>query len=50
MDGKKYIAPLKKKFSDAIAKLNELSLEEKDKMYCQIEQFINPQSCEECVT
>jgi len=46
----KYLGTLKKKFSDALGKLNHLSLEEKQKVWELIEQFLFPKTAEKSVT
>lgn len=50
MKGYKYIGTLKKKFSDALGKLTHLSLEEKQKAWELIEQFLVPKTAEKSVT
>ena len=45
-----YMGSLKKKLSDALGKLNHLNLEQKQKAWELIEQFLNPKSAEESVT
>jgi hypothetical protein len=45
-----YIGSVKKKLSDALGKLNHLNLEQKQKAWELIEQFLNPKSAEESVT
>ncbi len=46
----RYIGPLRKKFEDALAKMNQLSFEEKMKIWNLIENLFNPKSEGECVT
>jgi hypothetical protein len=41
---------VKKKLSDALGKLNHLNLEQKQKAWELIEQFLNPKSAKESVT
>ena len=50
MKGYKYLGTLKKNFSDALGKLNHLSLEEKQKVWELIEQFLIPKTVEKSVT
>jgi hypothetical protein len=50
MKGNKYLGALKKKLSDALGKLNHLSLEEKQKVWELIEQFLSPKTVEKSVT
>ena len=50
MKGYSYLGVLKKKFSDALGKLNHLSLEQKQKAWELIEQFLNPKTSEKSVT
>ena len=50
MKGYKYLGTLKKKFSDALGKLNHLSLEEKQKAWELIEQFLVLETTEKSVT
>jgi hypothetical protein len=50
MKGYNYLGVLKKKFSDALGKLNHLSLEQKQKVWELIEQFLNPKTSEKSVT
>lgn len=50
MKGYKYLGTLKKKFSDALGMLNHLSLEEKQKVWELIEQFLVPKTSEKGVT
>jgi hypothetical protein len=50
MKGYSYLGVLKKKFSDALGKLNHLSLEQKQKAWELIEQFLNPKTTEKSVT
>jgi transposase len=45
-----YIGSLKKKLSDALGKLNHLNLEQKQKAWELLDQFLNPKSAEESVT
>ena len=45
-----YIGSVKKKLSDALGKLNQLNLEQKQKAWELIEQFLKPKSAEESVT
>ena len=45
-----YLGVLKKKFSDALVKLNHLTLEQKQKAWELIEQFLNPKTSEKSVT
>jgi len=45
-----YIGALKKKLSDALGKLNHLNLEQKQKAWELIEQFLNQKSAEDSVT
>jgi hypothetical protein len=45
-----YIGSLKKKLSDALGKLNHLTLEQKQKAWELLNQFLNPKSAEESVT
>jgi len=45
-----YIGSVKKKLSDALGKLNHLNLEQKQKAWELIEQFLKPKSAEESVT
>ncbi|MBW1700109.1 MAG: hypothetical protein JRK26_25350 [Deltaproteobacteria bacterium] len=45
-----YMGSLKKKLSDALGKLNHLNLEQKQKAWELVEQFLNPKSAEESVT
>jgi transposase len=46
----KYVGSLKKKLSDALGKLNHLNLEQKQKAWELLDQFLNPKSAEESVT
>ncbi len=48
-DSRRYLEPLKKKFMDAIGKLKNLGMEQKDLMIGQIEQLINLKSGKDCV-
>jgi hypothetical protein len=41
---------LKKKLSDALGKLNHLNLEQKQKAWNLLDQFLNPKSAEGSVT
>jgi hypothetical protein len=50
MKGYSYLGALKKEFSDALGKLNHLSLEQKQKAWELIEQFLNPKTSEKSVT
>jgi len=50
MKGYKYLGTLKKNFSDALGKLNHLSLEEKQKAWELIEQFLVLETTEKSVT
>ena len=50
MKSYKYLGTLKKKLSDALGKLNHLSLEEKQKAWELIEQFLVPKTTEKSVT
>lgn len=50
MKGYKYLGTLKKKFSDALGKLSHLSLEEKQKAWELIEQFLVLETTEKSVT
>jgi len=50
MKGYSYLGVLKKKFSDALGKLNHLSLEQKQKVWELIEQFLNCKTTEKSVT
>lgn len=50
MQSYKYIGSLKKKLSDVLGRLNHLNLEQKQKAWELIEQFLNPKTSEECVT
>ena len=45
-----YMGSLKKKLSDALGKLNHLNLEQKEKAWELLDQFLNPKSAEESVT
>ena len=45
-----YTGSLKKKLSDALGKLNHLNLEQKQKAWELLDQFLNPKSAEESVT
>jgi hypothetical protein len=46
----RYIGPAKRKFKDELAKMNQLSIEEKEKIWKLIENLFNPKSEGECVT
>lgn len=50
MESYTYIGLLKKKLSDAIGKLNHLNLEQKQKAWELLDQFLKHKSAEECVT
>lgn len=50
MESYKYLGALKKKLSDALGKLTHLSLEEKQKAWELIEQFLVPKTAEKSVT
>ena len=45
-----YMGSPKKKLSDALGKLNHLNLEQKQKAWELLDQFLNPKSAEESVT
>lgn len=45
-----YMGSLKKKLSDALGKLNHLNLEQKQKAWDLLDQFLNPKSAEGSVT
>lgn len=50
MKGYSYLGVLKKKFSDALGKLNHLSLEQKQEAWELLDQFLNTKSAEKSVT
>ncbi len=45
---KRYLGPLKKRFADAIGKLNSVGIDKKEKIWNVIQEFLNPG--ETCVT
>ncbi len=50
MESYTYIGSLKKKLYEALGKLNHQSLEQKQKAWELLDQFLNPKSAEKCVT
>jgi len=50
MESYRYIGSLKKNLSDALGKLQHLSMEQKRQAWELIEQFLNPKISEKCVT
>jgi len=45
-----YLGSLKKRFVEAIGKLNHIGNEKKEQMWEYLQQFLNPKSDGECVT